>query len=54
MSIRRTIIIPAILALGAAGSILAGSAVPAAVAQAPAAHVLAATSAVHPSIYYES
>jgi hypothetical protein len=54
MSIRRTIIIPAILALGAAGSILAGSAVPAAVASAPAVHVLAATSTVHPGLYYES
>jgi hypothetical protein len=50
MSIRRTIIIPAILALGTAGSILAGSALSAAVAQAPAA----ATSTVHPSIYYEA
>jgi hypothetical protein len=50
VSIRRTIIIPAILALGVAGSILAASAAPAAVAQAPAVHVLAA----HPSIYYES
>jgi hypothetical protein len=42
MRIKRTIIIPAILALSAAGSILAGSAVPAVAAQAPAAHVLAA------------
>ena len=50
MSIRRTIIIPAILALGAAGSILAGSAMPAAVAQAPAAHVLAAS----PNLHYET
>ena len=36
MRIRRAIIIPAILALGAAGSILAGSAVSVAAAQAPA------------------
>ena len=42
MRIRRTIIIPAILALSAAGSILAGSAVPAAAAQAPSVHVVAA------------
>jgi len=43
MRIIRTIIIPAILALGAAGSILAGSAAPAVAAQAPAVHhVLAA------------
>jgi len=37
----RQAIIPVILALGAAGSILAGSAVPAVAAQAPAAHALA-------------
>jgi hypothetical protein len=48
MRIRRTIIIPAILALSAAGSILAGSAVPAAVAQAPSTHVVAAA----PSTWY--
>lgn len=41
MPIRRTIIIPAILALSAAGSILAGSAVPAAAAQAPSVQVVA-------------
>ena len=45
MRIRRTIIIPAILALSAAGSILAGSAVPAAAAQAPSAHVVVAAPA---------
>ena len=39
MRIRRTIIIPAILAFSAAGSVLAGSAVPAVAAAAPAAHV---------------
>jgi hypothetical protein len=50
MRIRRTIIIPAILALSAAGSILAGSAVPAAAAHAPAAHVLAAA----PQTYYHN
>jgi hypothetical protein len=37
MRIGRTIIMPAILALSLAGSILAGSAVPAVAAQAPAA-----------------
>jgi len=42
MRIGRTIIMPAILALGLAGSILAGSAAPAVAAQAPAA----------PSLYY--
>jgi hypothetical protein len=49
MRIRRAII-PAILALGVAGSILAGSAVPAAVAQAPAAHAVAAS----PNMYVVS
>jgi hypothetical protein len=42
MRIGRTVIIPAILALSAAGSILVGSAVPAVAAQAPSAHVVAA------------
>jgi hypothetical protein len=41
MPIKRAIIIPAILALSAAGSILTGSAVPVAAAHAPAAHVVA-------------
>jgi hypothetical protein len=49
--IRRAIIIPAILALGAAGSILAGSATPVAAAHAPSAQVLAASRA-HPHVYY--
>ena len=47
MRIKRTIIIPAILALSAAGSILAGSSIPVAAAQAPSAHVLAAKPAIH-------
>ncbi len=46
MRIGRSIIIPAILALSAAGSILAGSALPV-VAQAPAAAVVAAAPSVH-------
>lgn len=41
MRIRRAII-PVILALGAAGSILAASAAPAVAASAPAAHVVMA------------
>jgi hypothetical protein len=41
MRIKQAIIIPAILALGAAGSILASSAAPVAAAQAPSVHVLA-------------
>jgi hypothetical protein len=52
MGIRRAIIIPAILALSAAGSILAGSAVPVVAAQAPAAHVLATGTPAIPSVYY--
>ena len=48
MRISRTVIISDILELSAAGSILAGSAVPSAAAQAPAAHVLAAA----PHAYY--
>jgi hypothetical protein len=43
MRIKRAIIIPAILALSAAGSVLAGSAVHASAAQAPSAQVLAAS-----------
>jgi hypothetical protein len=42
MRIRRSVIIPAILALSASGSILAGSAVTAVVVQTPAAQVVAA------------
>jgi hypothetical protein len=47
MRIRRAIIIPAILALSAAGSILAGSAVPVAATQVPSVHVLAAAPRTH-------
>jgi hypothetical protein len=39
MRIKRAVIIPVILALSAAGSVLASSAVPAAAAQAPCAHM---------------
>ena len=39
MRIRRTVIIPAILALSAAGSILSVAAVPATTVAAPSAHV---------------
>jgi len=52
MPIRRTVIIPAILALSAAGSILAGSAVPATATQAPSAHVLSVASSASPYMYY--
>ena len=47
MRIKRAIIIPVILALSATGSILAGSAVPGAAAQAPSVHVLAAAPHTH-------
>ena len=47
MRVGRNIIISAILALSAAGSILAGSAVPVAAAQAPSVHVLAAAPDSH-------
>jgi hypothetical protein len=46
----RQAIIPVILALGVAGSILAGAAAPAAAAQAPAAHVATGNSA-NPNVY---
>jgi hypothetical protein len=51
MRIRR-VIIPVILALGAAGSIMVGSAVPTVAAQAPAAHALAMHSHVSPQMHY--
>ena len=47
MRIRLTIIFPAILALGAAGSIVAGSAAPAVTAQAPAIHVVATPNSLY-------
>ena len=52
MRIRRAIIIPALLALGTAGSTLAGSAVPAAPAQAPTAHVLVTASSAGTNVFY--
>ncbi len=51
MRIGRAIIIPAILALGVAGSILAGSAAPVAAVHAPGVHVQAAAPA-GPDIFY--
>jgi hypothetical protein len=52
MRVGRAIIIPAILALGAAGSILAGSAAPVMAAQAPIAHVQAAAPSATPGYVY--
>ena len=48
MGIKR-VVIPVIVALGAAGSILSASAIPTVTAGAPAAHVVAMT----PQIYHQ-
>ena len=52
MRIGRKIIIPAILALSAAGSIAAGSAIPAVAAQAPSVQVVAGAPSAHPNFFY--
>jgi hypothetical protein len=52
MRIGRAVIIPAILALSTAGSILAGSATLATAAQAPAAHVQAAAFSIQPHMHF--
>jgi hypothetical protein len=52
MRIRRAIIIPAILALGATGSVLASSATSVAAGQVASTHVLAASST--PGIHYRA
>ncbi len=52
MRIGQVIIISAILALSAAGSILAGSAATATAAHAPSAHVVAAASSPQPNMFY--
>jgi hypothetical protein len=51
MRIGRVLIILAILALGVAGSILAGSAMPAGAGHTPSVHVQAAVVSV-PNMYY--
>ena len=51
MPIKRTIIIPALLALSTAGSALAGSAVSLAATAAPTA-VVATASSMHPDFVY--
>lgn len=51
MHLKRTIIIPAIMALGAVGSVLAGSAVTLAATSAPSA-VVATVPHVHPDFVY--
>jgi hypothetical protein len=52
MTIKRTIVIPAILALSAAGSILAGSTVSVATAQAATVQTVAAAPAVSLGTHY--
>ncbi len=52
MHIGRVIIIPAILALGVAGSVLTGSAVCAATVHAPSVQVQAATVSVGTDTFY--
>jgi hypothetical protein len=54
MRIRRAILIPAIVALSAAGSFLAGSAVPMATAQAHSAHVHVVANSAVPYTYYHA
>jgi hypothetical protein len=54
MHIGRVIIIPAILALGAAGSILSSSAMSAATAHAPIVHVQAAAPSAIPHMLYHT
>ena len=51
MTIKRTVIIPAIMALSAVGSVLAGSAVTLAATSAPSA-VVATAPHVHPDWVY--
>lgn len=54
MRIGRTLIIPAILALGVAGSILSGSAMSAAAAHAPSVHVQVIAASVGHDTYYHT
>jgi hypothetical protein len=51
MRIGRAIIIPAVLALGVAGSVLTGSAISVAATHAPRVHVQSGTDAVKPDIF---
>ena len=54
MRIGQAIIIPAVLALGAAGSILASSAATATAAQASTAHGQVTHSLVQPALYFHA
>ena len=52
MRIKRTIIVPAVLALGVVGSLLSGSAMSAAAGHAPAVHVQASATSANPNMMY--
>jgi hypothetical protein len=52
MRIGRSIIVPAILALGVAGSLLTGSAIPVAAGHAASVHVQAAAAPASPKMVY--
>jgi hypothetical protein len=54
MRIGRTVIIPVILALGVAGSVLAGAEMSAAAASTPLVHVQHVTVTVGPDMKYHS
>ena len=54
MRIGRAIVIPAVLALSVAGSVLSGSVMPAAAGHAPSVHVQAAGSSVTPTVLYHA
>jgi hypothetical protein len=54
MRFGRAVIVPTILALGATGSILAGSAVAVAVAQAPTVHVESTVPLMQPGLYFHA
>jgi hypothetical protein len=52
MRIKRTIIVPAVLALGVVGSLLSGSAMSVTVGHAPAVHVQAGAASANPNMVY--
>lgn len=54
MRIKRALIVPAILALGAAGSAMAGSVMPLAVSHSPAAHVSVLAGNGNPDLVYHA
>jgi len=54
MSIRRVIIVPAILALGAAGSVWASSAMSPGAAHVPSLHAQASAAPDNPNLFYHT